>query len=858
MTTNIVTAKFCNSRRTTTRPLTQYDYGQILRIEGIDLPDAYEVDFSNNQYTGDSKPQLGDASGVAIPEEYIETGKDIYAFIYLHAGESDGETFYWIKIPNELRPARTEETPTPEEQSIIDQTIAALNTGVQKVEDIADGLEEQIDTALQEAKDSGEFDGEDGFSPEITVEDITGGHRVTVVDKDGTETFDVMDGEDGDTGRGIVTIEKTSTSGLVDTYTITYSDNTTGTFYVTNGENGDPGTPGFSPVVAISSITGGHRVTITSATGTDSFDVLDGVDGEDGNGIASVELNDDYTLTLTFDDGTSYTTTSIRGEPGENGVSPTASVTQTTTGATITVTDARGTTTANLTNGQNGDPGISPTITITSITDGHRVTITDADGTHSFDVMDGTDGDNGRGIASVVLNSDYTLTFTYTDGTTYTTSSIRGTKGDDGYSPIASVNKVGNVATITITDEIGTTTATVNDGEDGTPGVSPTVTVTDITGGHRITITDATGAHSFDVMDGDAADAPVQSVNGKTGVVVLNATDVGAGTYSKPSGGIPASDLAAAVQTSLGKADTALQSAPVQSVNGQTGAVVLDAQDIGAYEKPTTGIPKTDLESAVQVSLGKADTALQSAPVISVNSKTGAVVLTPSDIGAGTYSKPSGGIPASDLAAGVIPTVPVQDVQVNGASVLSSGVANVPIADSSNPGVVKVGESMGIDSNGAIDFKPASGSDVIAATSTQRAITPKRQHEATFFGLAKAAGDASQQSAGASSFGNYTESAKSAISQMLNGPVSVSGTTPIITALSGVRYVCGEVATLSFTPSATGVCDVTFTSGSTATVLTVPNTVKWPAWFNPASLEANATYEINILDGVYGAVGVWI
>ena len=33
-----------------------------------------------------------------------------------------------------------------------------------------------------------------------------------------------------------------------------------------------------------------------------------------------------------------------------------------------------------------------------------------------------------------------------------------------------------------------------------------------------------------------------------------------AGTYSKPSGGIPKSDLASAVQTSLGKADTALQS----------------------------------------------------------------------------------------------------------------------------------------------------------------------------------------------------------------------------------------------------------------------------------------------------------
>ena len=39
-------------------------------------------------------------------------------------------------------------------------------------------------------------------------------------------------------------------------------------------------------------------------------------------------------------------------------------------------------------------------------------------------------------------------------------------------------------------------------GEDGQDGKSPTVTVTDITGGHRITVTDATGTKTFNVMDG--------------------------------------------------------------------------------------------------------------------------------------------------------------------------------------------------------------------------------------------------------------------------------------------------------------------------------------------------------------------
>lgn len=42
-------------------------------------------------------------------------------------------------------------------------------------------------------------------------------------------------------------------------------------------------------------------------------------------------------------------------------------------------------------------------------------------------------------------------------------------------------------------------------GDGGADGVSPTVEVTQITGGHRVTITDAVGTHTFDVMDGEAA-----------------------------------------------------------------------------------------------------------------------------------------------------------------------------------------------------------------------------------------------------------------------------------------------------------------------------------------------------------------
>lgn len=85
----------------------------------------------------------------------------------------------------------------------------------------------------------------------------------------------------------------------------------------------------------------------------------------------------------------------------------------------------------------------------------------------------------------------------------------------------------------------------------------------------------------------------------------------------------------------------------------------------------------------------------------------------------------------------------------------------------------------------------------------------------------------------------------------------ISGTTPSIIAEENGRYVCGTVSTISITPCAQGICDVQFTSGSTATVLTIPNTVIFPEWFDPEALEADKVYEISIVDGIYAAVGIW-
>lgn len=98
-------------------------------------------------------------------------------------------------------------------------------------------------------------------------------------------------------------------------------------------------------------------------------------------------------------------------------------------------------------------------------------------------------------------------------------------------------------------------------------------------------------------------------------------------------------------------------------------------------------------------------------------------------------------------------------------------------------------------------------------------------------------------------------------SDTLNFTVTVSGTTPTITAEAGTQYICGEVSTIDITVPESGIIDVIFESGSTPAVLTVTPptgmTMKWAGGFDPTSLEANTVYEINIMNGCLGVGAAW-
>ena len=130
-------------------------------------------------------------------------------------------------------------------------------------------------------------------------------------------------GEPGADGVSVVSIEKTETEGNVDTYTITYSDGTTSTFTVTNGENGSQGNPGDNGLTPFIGENGNWWIGETD-TGIKAL-------GTDGISITNIELIhsengvDTYRITFSnethFDFNITNGAQGIQGEPGENGSS---------------------------------------------------------------------------------------------------------------------------------------------------------------------------------------------------------------------------------------------------------------------------------------------------------------------------------------------------------------------------------------------------------------------------------------------------------------------------------------------------------------------------------------------------------
>ena len=93
----------------------------------------------------------------------------------------------------------------------------------------------------------------------------------------------------------------------------------------------------------------------------------------------------------------------------------------------------------------------------------------------------------------------------------------------------------------------------------------------------------------------------------------------------------------------------------------------------------------------------------------------------------------------------------VMDVQIDSSSIVVDGVANIPYAsrNGSVSGVVKIDPTLGVsigqnENAGTLCIKPAPSGLIKIGDQNFMPITPSLQHAATFYGLAKAAGDTTQ------------------------------------------------------------------------------------------------------------------
>nr|DAG58393.1 MAG TPA: chromosome segregation protein [Caudoviricetes sp.] len=140
---NIIECKLESTYKEIFTGLWQHDYGQILRITGVEFPKAVEIQFSLNEKSGSTITRIGTtvdgATEVQIPNELLKNdGRTydycIYAYIYL-TDETSGSTEYEIvlHVKSRTKPENPSEEPLPE-PNIFHETVAAVNASAERAE----------------------------------------------------------------------------------------------------------------------------------------------------------------------------------------------------------------------------------------------------------------------------------------------------------------------------------------------------------------------------------------------------------------------------------------------------------------------------------------------------------------------------------------------------------------------------------------------------------------------------------------------------------------------------------------------------------------------------------------------------
>ena len=151
----MITVTFLNGciLATAEQSLWQYSYNQQLQINGLELPGVFTVDFCNEGDTT-TVAMIGSSGVVGIPNELLTSGRDIVAYVFQKSVLTGGITRCEIRIDVLTRPERDDETPTPEQEAVIDQYIAELNEGVEQAETAAANAQTSENNAAASAADA--------------------------------------------------------------------------------------------------------------------------------------------------------------------------------------------------------------------------------------------------------------------------------------------------------------------------------------------------------------------------------------------------------------------------------------------------------------------------------------------------------------------------------------------------------------------------------------------------------------------------------------------------------------------------------------------------------------------------------
>lgn len=159
----MITAVFTDYEYAYATGLWQWDYGQVLRVQGLLLPPAVEVHFSLQETGGEAVSRIGitrdGVMDVPIPDSMLgrEVSKDyyIYAFIYQN-DEISGETTHKIKIRTKARP-KPQAFHTPEEGELFRKAIAAVNEAAGRAETAADRAGKTAEAVAPEIGENGNW-----------------------------------------------------------------------------------------------------------------------------------------------------------------------------------------------------------------------------------------------------------------------------------------------------------------------------------------------------------------------------------------------------------------------------------------------------------------------------------------------------------------------------------------------------------------------------------------------------------------------------------------------------------------------------------------------------------------------------